>query len=135
MAEFNLDTRIASDSVPVCELGLSSLRLMRDANYPWLVLVPRRESLSEIIDLSPDERIELMREIGRVSEALRQVVRCDKLNIASLGNRVRQLHVHVIARTTDDPAWPNPVWGAAPPNPYPPKEAEALAASIAARLT
>lgn len=134
MANFTLDARIASDSIPVCELNLSSLRLMRDANYPWLVLVPRRESLSEVIDLSPDDRLELMREIGLASEALRQTVQCEKLNVASLGNKVRQLHVHVIARTSGDAAWPNPVWGAAPPKEYSAREAEALAAAIAASI-
>ena len=134
MANFTLDPRIASDSMPVCDLGLSSVRLMRDANYPWVLLVPRRDNLAEIIDLSPEERTELMDEIGRVSEALRQAVPCDKLNVAALGNRIRQLHIHVIARTSGDAAWPNPVWGAASPREYSVGEADSLRTAIAARL-
>lgn len=134
MADFSLDPRIDADSLAVADLPLSTLRLMRDANYPWLVLVPRRPGLAEIIDLDPAARLQLMTEIGSVSEALRASVPCDKLNVAALGNMVRQLHVHVIARRQGDAAWPRPVWGVASPKPYPPGAAEALAETLAARL-
>ncbi len=134
MQDFTLDPRIAADSLEVCDLELSAIRLMRDANYPWLLLLPRRDGLAEIVDLTPEERTLLMAEIGLASAALREVVRCDKLNVAALGNVVRQLHVHVIARTVGDAAWPKPVWGAAEAKTYPAGEAEALAAEIADRL-
>ena len=134
MPDFSLDPQLAADSLAVVELPLSAVRLMRDANYPWLLLVPRRPGLAEIVDLSAAERTQLIAEIALASEALRKTVPCDKLNVAALGNMVRQLHVHVIARTTTDPAWPRPVWGAVPPKAYAPGEAEALAARVAARL-
>jgi diadenosine tetraphosphate (Ap4A) HIT family hydrolase len=134
MADFLLDPRLAADTIPVVELPLSAVRLMRDASYPWLVLVPRRAGLAEIVDLAAAERGELMAEIALASEALRAVAHCDKLNVAALGNVVRQLHVHVVARRTADPAWPKPVWGAVPPKPYAPGEAEALAGALATRL-
>jgi diadenosine tetraphosphate (Ap4A) HIT family hydrolase len=134
MGDFVLDPRIRDDSLLVAELPLSAVRLMRDANYPWLVLVPRLAGITEIIDLDARQRAELMTEIALASEALRAVVPVDKLNIASLGNVVPQLHVHVIARVKGDAAWPRPVWGAVPSIPYPPGEAEALADTLAAHL-
>ena len=107
---------------------------MRDANYSWLLLVPRVTYANEIADLTPADRAALMDEIVKASTALRDTVKSDKLNVAALGNVVAQLHVHVIARRHDDAAWPKPVWGAAPAKSYPPGEGEALAAKLAARL-
>jgi diadenosine tetraphosphate (Ap4A) HIT family hydrolase len=134
LPDFQLHPQIATDSFAVCELGLSTVRLMRDANYGWLLLVPRVAYANEIADLTPEDRAELMDELVRASRALRETVACDKLNIAALGNVVAQLHIHVIARRHDDPAWPKPVWGAVPPTSYAPGEGEALAAKLAARL-
>lgn len=134
MNDFVLDPQLSADSMPVVELPLSALQLRLDANYPWLVLIPRRAGLAEIIDLAAAERTQLMTEIALASEALRAVVPCEKLNVASLGNIVRQLHVHVIARRKGDPGWPHPVWGAVPPESYPAGKAEALAAAIAGHL-
>jgi diadenosine tetraphosphate (Ap4A) HIT family hydrolase len=134
VAEFALDPRIEEDSLTVAELPLSTVRLMRDANYPWLVLVPRRTGITEIIDLDAAERVQLMTEIALASQALRQAVAVDKLNVAALGNVVPQLHVHVIGRRRGDAAWPRPVWGAVPPGPYRAGEAEALAAALAKQL-
>ena len=88
--------------------------VINDATYPWLLLVPRRLAVDEITDLDEVEQAQLMTEITRVARALKSVTGCDKLNIAALGNVVPQLHVHVIARRKHDPAWPKPVWGAAP---------------------
>jgi diadenosine tetraphosphate (Ap4A) HIT family hydrolase len=133
--DFILDPRIEADSLAIGDLPLSALRLMRDRNYPWLLLVPRRPDLAELIDLDADGQLQLMAEVAACSQALRRIVACDKLNVAALGNVVRQLHVHVIARRTDDPAWPRPVWGAVPPLPYPPGEGEALAARLRDDLT
>ena len=134
MSGFALDPKITADSIFVADLPLSAVRLMRDANYPWLLLVPRRAGVFEIVDLDTADRRQLMEEIATTSSALRETVPCEKLNVAALGNVVRQLHVHVIARRKDDPAWPNPIWGAAPARPYAAGAAEALAAGLAARL-
>jgi diadenosine tetraphosphate (Ap4A) HIT family hydrolase len=135
LSDFALDPRIAADSFPVAELRLSTVRLMRDANYAWLLLVPRIVYAIEIADLDRDDRETLMDEIVKASRALRETSPCDKLNVAALGNAVAQLHVHVIARRRDDPAWPKPVWGAVPARAYAPGEGEALGAMLAARLT
>jgi diadenosine tetraphosphate (Ap4A) HIT family hydrolase len=114
LPDFTLDPRLAADTLPVVDLALSTVRLMRDANYPWLLLVPRRDGLTELVDLAPADRGQLMTEISWVSDVLRDCVACEKLNVAALGMIVRQLHVHVVARTSADAAWPKPVWGAAP---------------------
>jgi diadenosine tetraphosphate (Ap4A) HIT family hydrolase len=103
---------------------------MNDANYPWVILVPRRAGVVEIIDLDEAERGRLMAEIAEVSAALRELTGCAKLNVAAIGNVVPQLHVHVVARRTDDPAWPRPVWGAAPARPYPTGELDAFVAAL-----
>jgi diadenosine tetraphosphate (Ap4A) HIT family hydrolase len=109
--EFTLHPQIIQDTLDVGDLPLSRLRLMNEATYPWLILVPRRADIVEIIDLVPDERVQLMTEISQVSQLLKAETKCDKLNIAALGNMVRQLHIHVIARFGTDMAWPRPVWG------------------------
>lgn len=108
---FALDPKIAADSVGIATLALSDLRLMNDQRFPWLLLVPRRAGAVEMIDLEKPDRAALFEEITAVSAALRTVTRCDKLNVAALGNQVRQLHVHVVARFAGDAAWPGPVWG------------------------
>ena len=106
--DWSLDPQLARDTLAIGDLALSRLLLMNDANYPWLILVPRRPGLSEIIDLGPEET-QLMTEISQVARALKAVTACDKLNVAALGNLVPQLHVHIIARRTSDAAWPRPV--------------------------
>ncbi|MGN2244402.1 HIT domain-containing protein [Frateuria sp. GZRR33] len=115
---FELDPRLAADTVPVARLDLCELRLMNDARFPWLVLVPQRPGLVEIADLTPSERTLLWHETDRAGAALRAVATCDKLNLGALGNIVRQLHVHVVARCEGDAAWPGPVWGSGPTLPY-----------------
>jgi diadenosine tetraphosphate (Ap4A) HIT family hydrolase len=110
---FVLDPQLASDSHPVAEFGLSSLRLMDDANYPWLLLVPRVVNARELIDLDARQQAMLLDETNTSSRLLMRLFRPYKLNIAALGNLVPQLHVHLIARYRDDPAWPAPVWGRA----------------------
>ncbi len=118
MSSFSLNPRLEGDSYFVAELPLSEVRLMKDANYPWLLLIPRQSDLVELIDLSEEDQHQLMREISLASTVLRAVTDCEKLNVGALGNQVSQLHVHVIARFQDDAAWPGPVWGAAPPLDY-----------------
>jgi diadenosine tetraphosphate (Ap4A) HIT family hydrolase len=131
---FVLDDRLARDTIPIGEMPLSRLLLMNDATYPWLILVPRVAGASEIIDLAAEDRARLLDEIVAVSAALKAATRPVKLNVAALGNVVRQLHVHVIARFEDDPAWPGPVWGKAPPVAYEPASADAMLARILAAL-
>ncbi|WP_026381783.1 HIT domain-containing protein [Afifella pfennigii] len=134
MKSFALDSRLEADSVPLTSLDLCEVRVMRDATYPWLVMIPARPDLAEIIDLSADDQALLMREIDRVARALKSVTNCDKLNIAALGNQVQQLHVHVIARFSTDPAWPGPVWGASEPREWRASELSDLARRLLSEL-
>jgi diadenosine tetraphosphate (Ap4A) HIT family hydrolase len=108
---FALDPRLTADTQLVGEMELSRLLLMDDARFPWLILVPRRAGVTELIDLPLAEQYLLLGEINACAQALRALPGIDKLNIAALGNVVAQLHVHVIARRRDDTAWPRPVWG------------------------
>ncbi len=115
---FVLDPHLAADTVPVCDLDLCTVRLMNDARFLWCVLVPRQDGAVELTDLSEEARTQLMKEIVRVSEAMRAIAPCDKLNTGALGNIVRQLHIHVVARVEGDAAWPGPVWGSGAAKPY-----------------
>jgi len=119
---YELHPQLAADTHPVATFALSELRLMDDGNYPWLVLVPRVAAARDIIDLDPMQRRELGDEIDQASRLLRDAFTPFKLNVAALGNLVPQLHVHVIARFEDDPAWPAPVWGRVAARPYSPEE-------------
>ncbi|HSX50346.1 MAG TPA: HIT family protein [Cellvibrio sp.] len=115
---FELHPRLAQDSVVIGEFDLSLLLLSRDANYPWCILVPKCEDIYEIHHLSEEEQLQLIRESCRLSEVMTSIFDADKMNVAALGNVVRQLHVHHIARFTDDPAWPQPIWGKLPAKEY-----------------
>ena len=126
MIRFDLNPRLEGDSLPVADLPLCAVRLMKDANYPWLLLIPRQADLVELTDLTQPDRLQLMDEIAACADALKAATACDKINIGALGNVVSQLHVHVIARFRSDAAWPNPVWGTAPARSYEPAELEAL---------
>lgn len=108
---FQLDPRLAADTLPLAALPLCEVRLMNDARFGWLVLVPRHADLVEITDLSPAQQVQLWHEVNLAGAALRACLPCDKLNLGALGNIVRQLHVHVVARREGDAAWPGPVWG------------------------
>jgi diadenosine tetraphosphate (Ap4A) HIT family hydrolase len=125
-----LDPRLAQDSIALGDLPLSRVLLMDDANYPWLILVPRRPNLVELIDLDDSGQATLMIELARAARALKEITACDKLNVAALGNTVRQLHVHVIARRASDVAGARPVWGAVPARPYAAAERERLAGAL-----
>ncbi|HWA63654.1 MAG TPA: HIT domain-containing protein [Caulobacteraceae bacterium] len=131
---FALDPAFEATSEPVCRLPLCEARLQRDARWPWLVLIPRREGLAELDDLSPYDRARLIEEAVLAGAAARAVgaalgVRVDKLNTGALGNVTRQLHVHVVGRREGDPAWPGPVWGFGAAEPYAP---QALARALEA---
>jgi diadenosine tetraphosphate (Ap4A) HIT family hydrolase len=111
--QWSLHPQLEQDTEAVGDLPLSRLLVSNDANYPWLLLVPRRPGAREIIDLDEKDQSQLMIEIARTSRALKNVTACHKLNVAAIGNMVPQLHVHIVARERSDPAWPKPVWGTA----------------------
>jgi len=127
---WSLHPQLASDTTPVGDLPLSRVLVIQDANYPWLLLVPRRPEIREIIDLDEVAQAQLMTEVTRVARALKDITQCDKLNIAALGNAVPQLHVHVIARRRTDAMWPKPVWGALPPLAHDPEELARFTAAL-----
>jgi diadenosine tetraphosphate (Ap4A) HIT family hydrolase len=134
MTDFSLDSRLAADTIPIGDLHLSRVLLMNDAQFPWVILVPRRAAMREIIDLAPKDRATLYREIESVSEALQRLFSPTKLNVAALGNMVAQLHVHVIARFETDAAWPKPVWSMGARVPYTPDAAKARAEALSVAL-
>jgi diadenosine tetraphosphate (Ap4A) HIT family hydrolase len=115
---FSLHPQLEADTMLVGDMPLTRVLLSNDANYPWLILVPRLPGIVEIIDLEENAQIQLTGEIACASAALKAITACDKLNVAAIGNVVPQLHVHVVARYRSDIAWPKPVWGAAPPKRY-----------------
>ncbi|NJL08767.1 MAG: HIT family protein [Methylacidiphilales bacterium] len=131
---FAMDARLEQGSVLLAELPLSSVRLVDDARFPWLLLIPRLAGAVDLIDLSENERAALMEEIAAASSALKETTGCTKLNVAALGNQVPQLHVHVIARFQGDAAWPDPVWGKGVRVPYAADAREALVKSLRASL-
>jgi diadenosine tetraphosphate (Ap4A) HIT family hydrolase len=105
-----LDPRLENDSSFVTDLKLCQLRLSNNSAFPWIILIPKRSNIVEIIDLTLEDRNLLMDEIALVSETLKGIFNPTKLNVAALGNVVPQLHIHVIARFEEDKAWPGPVW-------------------------
>jgi diadenosine tetraphosphate (Ap4A) HIT family hydrolase len=111
LTAFRIDPRLEADTRPILELQLSSLRLLNDSRWPWLVLVPRIDAACEVHDISQDQQIILAREAALAGQILKVVTGCQKINTATIGNSVRQLHVHVIARSEGDANWPGPVWG------------------------
>jgi len=117
-AVFFLDATLQADTFLVGDLALSRVLLMNDARFPWLILVPRVAGMRDLIDLPRARQHELFDEIDRAARALRELHSPFKLNVAALGNVVAQLHVHVIARRSDDDAWPKPVWGVGAAEPY-----------------
>ena len=131
---WSLHPQLAADTVPVGDLALARVLLANDANYPWLILVPRIAGAREIIDLTEADQQRLMQEIAKASAALKKLRRPHKINVATLGNMVPQLHVHVLGRDQQDAAWPKPVWGVAPADPFPPLEAEMEVAGWRAAL-
>ncbi len=131
---FQLDVRLNTDTLPVAELGLCSLRLMNDERWPWLILVPRIAGASEAHDLSDADQMRLAAETALVAKLLKTATNAEKINSAAIGNIVRQLHVHVIARSHGDANWPGPVWGFGTKILYNADEAEKLIASIRQKI-
>jgi diadenosine tetraphosphate (Ap4A) HIT family hydrolase len=118
MNMFELHPRLAEDSMVIGRFDLSLLLLSKDANYPWCILVPQVEDVFEIHHLSDEAQMQLMRESCRLSEVMTSLFDAHKMNVAALGNLVRQLHVHHIARFEVDAAWPQPIWGKVPAKAY-----------------
>lgn len=118
-------TSINGHSLSLCYMGI-----MNDKRYPWLILVPQKNNLTEIIDLTASDRHQLMDEITLVSEQMKSLFTPYKLNIGAIGNLVPQLHIHIIARQKTDHAWPNPVWGIGETQNYSELELQNLIAHI-----
>ena len=133
-AAWSLHPQLKQDTIDIGDLPLSRVLVIKDANYPWLLLVPRRPEINEIIDLDEVEQAQLTTEVSRAARALKEITNCDKLNIAALGNVVPQLHVHVIARRTSDAAWPRPVWGAVPPVPHDAEEVQHFISALRRKI-
>jgi diadenosine tetraphosphate (Ap4A) HIT family hydrolase len=129
--EFVLDPRIEEASVPVADWPLAQLRLKDDARFHWLLLVPRRPGVVELTDLSEDDYLQLSAEVLAANRLLQEVVRPDKINVATLGNVVPQLHVHVVGRFASDPAWPGAIWCHGAGTTYPPHALAILAGRYA----
>jgi diadenosine tetraphosphate (Ap4A) HIT family hydrolase len=134
MAGFVLHEKLQADTIEVARLDLALLLLMNARQWPWLILVPQRPEIREIHELPALDRTILMDEAAHCSRLLTDLFKPDKINIGALGNIVPQLHVHVIARTTSDPAWPKPVWGTVAPQPYGSEELAARLDLIRSRL-
>lgn len=115
---FRLHQQLADDGIVIGQFELSTLLLINDCQFPWFILVPQREDVTEVFQLDQADRNQLMRESCWLAEALKDAFSAHKINIAALGNMVSQLHVHHIVRYRDDPAWPAPVWGKLPAVPY-----------------
>ena len=111
MADWVLDQKLADDSIFVADWPLSQLRLINDSRFPWLVLVPRLSNIEEIFQLSDEDQQQLLQESSHLAKALSDLFKADKMNVAALGNVVRQLHVHHIVRYVGDCCYPSPVWG------------------------
>ena len=129
---FELHAQLAKDCLIVGDVELCRVLLMNDAQYPWLILVPRRAEITEVFQLTALDQQRLWHEVGEVAALLAGHFSADKMNVAALGNVVPQLHVHVIARSREDAAWPRPVWGANPARAY---DEPALAARLAELTT
>lgn len=127
---FTLHERLEADTVFVTDWPLCRVLLLNDANYPWLVLVPRRDGVSEVHELDQDDRQTLMEEMATAAHRLQNHLKARKMNVAALGNVVPQLHVHVVARYQDDAAWPRPIWGVVPTKPYEPEALDARVAEL-----
>jgi diadenosine tetraphosphate (Ap4A) HIT family hydrolase len=134
-AVFALDPRLQQDTLPIGDFPLCRLLLSNDSNYPWFILVPRRDDISEIFQLSVADQQQLWQETTALSELLKDSFDADKLNVAALGNVVSQLHMHVIVRKREDAAWPAPVWGKHPARPYSAEQVAAIRERLRLVLT
>lgn len=130
MSNFKADPRLDGDTIKIADLDMCELRLMDDARWPWLILVPRLKEAIEWHELFTDQRQDIDFEIANVAGVLKSITGCEKINIGSLGNMVRQLHIHVIARSEGDANWPGPVWGFGEKQRYEADQAKSLIETI-----
>ena len=135
IAEFSLAQQLANDTVAIGDFPLCRLLLMNDSHYPWFILVPRIAGVEEMYQLTEEDQRQLMWEMAYVSEKLKDIFSADKMNVAALGNMVRQLHVHVVVRHESDAAWPGPVWGKVPAKAYTAEAVEEIRARLAVVFT
>ncbi|WP_263080208.1 HIT domain-containing protein [Endozoicomonas sp. Mp262] len=115
---FELDQQLVQDCFIMGDFPLCRLLLLNDTNYPWFILVPRIAGMEELHDLTGEQQQQFMQESSGLARALKEHFAGEKMNVAALGNAVRQLHVHHIVRYSSDKAWPGPVWGRFPAQPY-----------------
>lgn len=130
MGTFELDARLARDTELVATLGLCQLRLMKDSRWPWFMLVPQRNAVSELFELTPLDQALATFETNMVAAALKKATGAEKINVAAIGNIVRQLHIHIVARSEGDPNWPGPIWGFGQSEIYNEVEKQALISRI-----
>ncbi len=134
MNDFTLHPQLAADTNLVASLSLCECLLMNDSRFCWLILVPRLPGLRDLHEIPAAHRGQLFEEIDAASRALGIAGAPYKINVAALGNQVEQLHIHVIARHRDDPAWPDPVWGSGAAVPYSAGDRQALSDALCAEL-
>jgi diadenosine tetraphosphate (Ap4A) HIT family hydrolase len=134
MDRFEPDPRLIANTLPVAMLETGPLRLMDDRRWPWLILIPAIPGAAELHDLPSQMAADIHTQTGRIGAAFKRVTGCTKINTGALGNIVRQLHIHVIARSEGDANWPGPVWGFGEREPWPPGEARKLIERIKTEL-
>ncbi|MDH5358227.1 MAG: HIT domain-containing protein [Gammaproteobacteria bacterium] len=132
---FKLHSRLAQDTIAIGHFPLCEVLLMNDARYPWIILVPRRDDISEIYQLNEHDQQQLIVESSFVASTLSSLVHADKMNVAAIGNMVPQLHVHHVARYHSDESWPAPVWGKGEALPYSEQESAAVCQQFKIELT
>lgn len=130
MSGFEIDPRLAETSHAVGDWTLCHVRLVDDARWPWLLLIPRRKGAVELFDLPAHDRTALVEEAAKAAKFVSDLIDADKTNVATLGNQVPQMHVHVIGRRIGDDAWPGPVWGVGEPVAYAPELLEATIRTV-----
>lgn len=127
---FELATEIERDTVPLVDMDLCRVVLMNDKRFPWLILLPMQPDLVEVFDLEEEDQVLFWLEVNYIAKVLSDFTGCQKVNVASLGNMVSQLHMHVVARNDGDAAWPGPVWGVGNVEPYTSGEVDALVTEL-----
>jgi len=131
---FQLHPQLQQDSISIGSFKLSELRLINDKQYPWFILVPKKENIAEIYQLSETEQQLLQQESSLLAKTLSEIFHADKMNIAAIGNKVPQLHIHHIVRYKEDIAWPAPVWGKFDSLPYQSQEIDQIKNKLKTQL-
>ena len=127
---FELHADLQRDGIVITDLPLCRLLLCNDSNYPWFIMVPRRENVKDIYELNWQDQQQFLNESSALSEILMQCFNGEKMNVAALGNVTPQLHIHHIVRFSHDPVWPKPIWGQLPLKPYSDNEVASIKAKL-----